>query len=83
MRGGRRLSRAAGIGSRHLQMFSEKIGSGVVGLEPTLVGEKAVDFIREDELLELDVLFAQGFDKGDCLMERYVAIVVAMNQQDG
>jgi len=83
MRAGRKLSRGAGIENRHLEVLSEEVGGGVIGLEPTFLGEEAVDFVREDEFLEVDTLFSERFDERDCLVEGHVAIVIAVDEQDG
>jgi len=64
-----------------LQVFAEKVRGSMRGLDPTLFREEAVDFVRENKFLEFDALFAEGFGKGDGLVKRHIAIVVAMNQQ--
>lgn len=64
-------------------MLAEEVGGGVIGLDPAFLSEKAVDFIREDELLKIDALLAEGFHQCDSLMERNIAIVIAMDEQDG
>src|SRR5690348_8841836 len=40
-----------------------------------------MDFVRDDELFEGDMLGAQALHEIDCLAERHVAIVVAVDQQ--
>lgn len=82
MRVGRKLSRGAAIGRRRLQVFFEEVGSGMIGLDPAFLGEEAVNFIGEDELLKWHILFPKSFDQGDGLVEGYVAIVIAVNKQD-
>jgi hypothetical protein len=42
-----------------------------------------VNFVGDDQLLECDVLGAQFFDQISGLLERHVAIVVAMNKEKG
>ena len=79
---GRTLSRGAGIGIRLLQVFSEKLSGGAIGLDPTFLREETVDLIGEDEFLEFDTLFAQSLNERDGLVERHIAIVIAVNEQD-
>ena len=41
-----------------------------------------MNFVGDDQLFERDVLSAQFFDQIGGLLERYVAIVVAMNDEN-
>src|ERR1044072_7485404 len=66
-----------------LQLAVKEIGRGVVGREPVAVQEKVMHFVREDELLELDVLLAEPPREVNHLAEGDVAVVVALNQKDG
>ena len=63
-----------------LEVFSEEIGGGAIGLNPAFLGEEAVNFIGEDEFLEFDTLFAQSFDQRNGLVEGDIAIVVAVDE---
>jgi hypothetical protein len=48
-----------------------------------LPGQEVVDLVREDELLDLDVSLAEGFRERNGLAERDVAVVVAVDEEDG
>jgi hypothetical protein len=61
-----------------LEFALEEIDGGIVSTEPGLVTQEAVNFIRQDELLEVDALFPQSGDECDRLAEVHVAIVVAV-----
>jgi hypothetical protein len=63
-----------------VQVRAEKIRCGMIGLEPTLLGEEAMDLVGKNELLEFDALFAKRFDQGHGLLERDIAVVIAMDQ---
>src|SRR6476660_2375168 len=66
-----------------LQFAVEEIGCGPVSREPIAIEQEVVDFVREDELLDLDVAFcAEAGDQVDGLREVYVAVVVAVNEQN-
>ena len=64
-------------------MLSEEIGGCVIGLDPAFFGQETVDFVGKDELLKIDALFTQSFDERDSLVEGNVAIVIAVDQQNG
>src|SRR5579884_3130305 len=55
---------------------------GFVGLQPAGVEQESVDFVGEDQLLELDMLFAQRLREADGFAEGHVAVVVAVYEQD-
>jgi hypothetical protein len=63
-------------------VLSEELGRRVIGLDPTFFREEAVDFVGEDQFLELDTLFAKRLDEQDRLMEGHIAIVIAVDEQD-
>jgi hypothetical protein len=45
------------------------------------IQQKAVHLVREDELLEFHTLLPKCARQRNSLAERYVAVIVAMNQQ--
>ncbi len=69
--------------ARGSQIAVEEFGSGGVGADPIAPAEQIVNFVGDDQLLECDFLGAQFFDQISGLLERHVAIVVAMDQQHG
>jgi hypothetical protein len=56
-----------------------EFGSGAVDADPVAPAEKVVNLVGDDWLLECDVLGAQFFDQIGRLLERHIAVVVAMN----
>src|SRR5216683_3051722 len=63
------------------QLPSEELRRRVVGREPVRVGQKIMDLVRENELLEGYALAPQGLGELDRLAELHVAVVVAVDQQ--
>ena len=61
----------------------EEGGGGLVGGEPILVEQEAVEFVGEDEFLDGDVVGAQGFGEDRGLGVGDVGVVVAVDQEDG
>src|SRR5207245_2178745 len=61
----------------------KEVSRRVIGFEPAPVGEKVVNLIRENNLLELDTLLAQRLRQVDRLTEGHVAVIVAVDQKHG
>jgi hypothetical protein len=66
-----------------MQVPPQKIRGGVVGGEPVGVGQKIVDLVGKNELIEFHALFAEGVHERDGFAEGHVAVIVAVNQQNG
>ena len=64
-------------------MLVEKFDGGVIGGEPRSMQEEIVNFVGKNELFELDILFAQGFGEIDGFGEGDVAVVVALDEENG
>ena len=58
----------------------EEIGSRGVGSNPASPHQKSVDLVGENHLLESYMLRAQALDQIHRLRERYVAVVVSVDQ---
>src|SRR5260370_14152912 len=71
------------LSSRSLEMTVEEIARRVIGRQPILMQQKIVDVIGENELLDLDALLAEACDEIHSLGEIDVAVIVAVNEQDG
>src|SRR5690242_2111580 len=63
------------------QFAIEKIGAGFICLHPVLMQQEVMNFVGENELLEMDPLLAQRPRKFYRLREIHIAVVVAVNQQ--
>ena len=61
----------------------EEFGDGAVGPDPIAPAEQVVNFFGDDWLFERGFLGTQFFDQIGGLLERHVAIVVAMNKEQG
>ena len=59
----------------------EEICRGRVSADPTLVHEKAMDLIREDDLLKGYVVSPEPLRQVDRLLEGNVAVIVALDEQ--
>src|SRR4051812_27031103 len=66
-----------------LEVAVEEVGGGMKGLEPAAVGEEGVDLVGHNELLDRDASLAEVLDKADGLAEGDVAVVVAVDHEDG
>ena len=66
-----------------MEVAIEEVAGSVVRPQPAPVQEKIVDFIGEDELFDLDAVFAKACDKVDGLREIDVAVIVAMDEKHG
>ena len=71
---------SAGLG---LEGAVEEVGGGLVGGQPVLVEEEAVEFVGEDEFFDGDVAGAQGLGEDGGLGVGDVGVVVAVDEEDG
>lgn len=67
-------------GRRH-QSVIKKFAGGAVGFEPRMMEQKVVNFVGENELLDVHAARPQPGDQVHGLCEIHVAIVVAMNEE--
>src|SRR5579872_7236609 len=65
------------------QLAIEEVGAERVGGDPVAPEQEAVDFVGEDVLLEGRALSAKSCGEADGVGELHVAVVVALDQQDG
>src|ERR1700722_5430555 len=65
------------------QFGVEKVGSGVVGTQPTLVAQEAMYFVGKDQVLVVNSLPVQCLDEPHGFREGHIAVIVAVNQQHG
>ena len=75
------LAPALGSDLLLLYMFIEVLAHCAIRIHPTFPQQKIVDLIRINDLFEVHTLFLQPLRKVGRLAERYVAIVVAVNEQ--
>ena len=61
----------------------EEIARRVIRREPSPVQKKIMNLVRENQLIEGHALFAQRLGQVDHLGEGDVAIIVAVNEEDG
>src|SRR2546427_5544256 len=61
----------------------KEVSRRLIGFKPAPVRKKVVNLIRENNLLKLDTLLAQRLGQVDRFAERHVAVVIAVNQEDG
>src|SRR5215467_2651514 len=59
----------------------KELGGCGVGLHPVLPSQKSVDLIRQDQLLEGDLLRPQPLHQVHRLSEGHVAVIISMNEQ--
>src|SRR5665213_649704 len=67
---------------RWLQRSIEEVGGGLVGGEPVLVEQEAVDFVGEDEFFDVDVAGAEGVGEHGGLGVGDLGVVVAVDEED-
>ena len=68
--------------ARGRQSAVKEIGGGAVSPDPIAPAEQVVNFVGKNQFLEHDFLGAQFFYQIGGLLERHVAIVVAMNKEN-
>src|SRR5665213_747062 len=66
-----------------VQRSIEEVGGGLVGGEPVLVEQEAVDFVGEDEFFDVDVAGAEGVGEHGGLGVGDFGVVVAVYEEHG
>ena len=66
-----------------MEVPAKEICRQSVGCDPAAVHEEAVNLVGEDVFFELDSLSTEGGGHADGLGEGYVAVVVALDEEDG
>jgi hypothetical protein len=59
----------------------EEIAGSVVGGQPIAMQKKIVYFVGKDELFDFHVFRPQAGDQVDRLSEKYVAIIIAVDEK--
>jgi hypothetical protein len=65
------------------QFLPEEICRSFVSADPALPQQQVVNFVGDDDFFEVDMLRFQALHQVCGLLERHIAIVIAMNQQYG
>src|SRR5437870_4054232 len=71
------------LSSGSLETTVEEIARCVISGQPIFVQQKIVNVVGKNELFDLDAFLAEARDEIDGLGEINVAVVVAVNEQDG
>ena len=61
----------------------EEFRGGMESPEPVLVGQKAVHFVRKDELLDLDITLPKPLGQVHAFAEGNITVVVAVDEEHG
>src|SRR5262249_59575082 len=73
--------RPSSVSRRRSQRAIEEIAGGMVGAQPGAMQQEIVNFIREDELFDMDIALTQARDQVNGLCEIHVAVVIAVDEQ--
>src|SRR5579864_8315218 len=68
---------------RHFEMLVEEFDRCAIRGQPGSMQKEIMNFIGKNQLFKLDVLFAQSFGQVDGFRERNVAVVIALDQENG
>src|SRR5579871_511960 len=67
--------------SRAPQLLVKKLCSGLIPFYPCAPEQEVMDLVRENDLLDVNVLAAQALNQVSGLGERNVAVIIAMHEK--